>query len=103
MSESTPSPFDDEKGPGANGQSGKPKASKKETQPAKEPDFLPEERLDPRALDYFRHIGFDPVPEKLVNKYLEYKRIKDTFQAGMLSPEGFTTVIILSGVKMPGK
>ena len=65
---------------------------------AKEVEGIEDRLNDEYAIMQFGTLGFTGrLPDKLVETYLSFKKRKDTLMPGRLSPEGFATVILLSG------
>jgi len=58
---------------------------------------IEDERLDEYAQSIFPVMGYPgKLPDSMIRIYREFKRRKDSFQPGRLTPEGFATVIMLS-------
>jgi hypothetical protein len=67
-----------------------------EVEPPKEEEHL-ETRVDEFAIGVFGTMGYKGrLPDKLVESYNNFKRVKDHMHPGRLSPEGFATVIALA-------
>lgn len=55
-----------------------------------------EDRVSEKAISAFQHLGYSGrLPDGLVEVYSNFKRAKDKFQPGPLTPEGYATVVTL--------
>lgn len=71
----------------------------KEEQEVETVDYDVEDRIDQAAISMFGALGYKGrLPDKLVQTYNEFKRVKDRIQPGRLTAEGYAFVIVLSGV-----
>lgn len=81
------------------------KDEKKATEPEKE------DRVDETAINMFTHLGFigtaegsaKRLPNRLVEIYLDFKRVKDRLRPGPLTAEGFAFVVTLYSLWQKGK
>ena len=61
-----------------------------------------DERIDGFARGVFEGLGYESLPDELVESYLKFKGIKDRMHTGRLTPEGFATVVMLANCQPKG-
>jgi signal transduction histidine kinase len=57
-------------------------------------------RVDTRAGEFFKYLGFDPVPPGLAQTYNDVKRVKDKLRPGPLDELGFALIVELYRLKV---
>lgn len=61
------------------------------------PTSVKERQVDEYTASMFKALGYEgELPDSIMKVYTEFKRVKDTLQPGRLSPEGFSTIVVLS-------
>jgi hypothetical protein len=70
--------------------------AEKAEKPAAAPAAASVPKVDEFADGVFKALGFkDPLPEGLVWRYQQVKRVRDSIQPGRLSPEAFGIIVML--------